>query len=201
MTCKVQLLVGAVALMATAGCATSPATPTMASGVVQIPADVRSIDDVVLVDCLLPGQIRQLGTRMTYLSARRSVKATKSDCAIRGGEFVLFDRSDYASALQVLTLKARSGDPVAQNYVGEIYEKGLGLPGPDHAAAVSWYRKAADQGYAPAQTALGSLYEASLKRAGCAVLHADADEAVRAGLFEAARRLGWASPAAGRPAP
>lgn len=38
---------------------------------------------------------------------------------------------------------------------------------------------------------LGSLYAAALKLASCAVLQADADEAVRAGLFEAARRLGW----------
>jgi 2-dehydro-3-deoxygalactonokinase len=37
---------------------------------------------------------------------------------------------------------------------------------------------------------LGSLYAAVLKQAGCAVLHADADEAVRAGLFAAAKRLG-----------
>jgi hypothetical protein len=34
-----------------------------------------------------------------------------------------------------------------------------------------------------------------LKLAGCAVLQADADEAVRAGLFEAAKRLGWTDPA------
>ena len=39
---------------------------------------------------------------------------------------------------------------------------------------------------------LGSLYAVALKLAGCAVLQADADEAVRAGLFEAAKRLGWA---------
>ena len=38
---------------------------------------------------------------------------------------------------------------------------------------------------------LGSLYAAALKSAGCSVLQADADEAVRAGLFEAAKRLGW----------
>jgi len=42
---------------------------------------------------------------------------------------------------------------------------------------------------------LGSLYTAALKLAGCAVLQADADEAVRAGLFEAAKRLGWVGPA------
>jgi 2-dehydro-3-deoxygalactonokinase len=45
-----------------------------------------------------------------------------------------------------------------------------------------------------ASGALGSLYAAALKLAGCAVLQADADEAVRAGLFEAAKRLGWTGP-------
>ncbi|WP_236786294.1 tetratricopeptide repeat protein [Allochromatium tepidum] len=122
----------------------------------------RGIDDFVLVDCLLPGRIRQLGTRMTYLSPRRMVKSTKSDCAIRGGEFVLFDRSDYSSALATLLPKARAGDPVAQTYVGEIYEKGLGLPAPDYAGAADWYRRAAEQNHAPAQINLGTLYERGL---------------------------------------
>lgn len=121
-----------------------------------------SINEYVLVDCLLPGQIRSLGTSMTYLTPRRSVKATQRDCAIRGGEYVLFDRSDYGTALQNLLADARSGDATAQTYVAEIYEKGLGLPGPDYAEAASWYRKAADQGYSPAQTSLGSLYERGL---------------------------------------
>lgn len=159
---KVSLSFTLVALLATGGCATMSDTPATGQGAALPPADARGIDDYVLVDCLLPGQIRQLGTSMTYLSPRRSVKSTKSDCAIRGGEFVLFDRSDYGSALQVLRPKAQAGDPVAQTYLGEIYEKGLGLPAPDHAAAVSWYRQAAEQGYAPAQTALGSLYERGL---------------------------------------
>lgn len=48
---------------------------------------------------------------------------------------------------------------------------------------------------------LGSLYTAALKLAGSAVLQADADEAVRAGLFEAARRLGWAGSSSGSPSP
>ncbi len=122
----------------------------------------QGIDDFVLVDCKLPGQVRQLGTRMTYLAPRRAVKTTKSDCAIRGGEFVLFDRSDYSSALATLLPKARAGDPIAQTYLGEIYEKGLGLSAPDYNNAVSWYRKAANSNHAPAQTSLGSLYERGL---------------------------------------
>jgi len=121
-----------------------------------------SIQDYVLVDCLLPGQIRQLGTRMTYLSPRRSIKTTQKDCGIRGGEFVLFDRSDYSNALQTLLPKAREGDAIAQTYVAEIYERALGLPSPDYAAAASWYQKAAAQGHAPAQISLGSLYERGL---------------------------------------
>jgi hypothetical protein len=124
--------------------------------------DAGGIDDLVLVDCLLPGQIRQLGTTMTYLSPRRRVKTTKSDCGIRGGEFVLFDRSDYKTALQTLLPQAQGGDAVAQTYVGEIYEKGWGLPGPDYTAAARWYRKAAQSGHIPAQTNLGLLYERGL---------------------------------------
>ncbi len=40
-------------------------------------------------------------------------------------------------------------------------------------------------------SALGLLYRAALDIAGLTVLSADADEAVRTGLFEAARHLGW----------
>jgi 2-dehydro-3-deoxygalactonokinase len=42
-----------------------------------------------------------------------------------------------------------------------------------------------------ASGALGLLYRAGLELAGSAVLSADADEAVRAGLLAAAKRLGW----------
>jgi 2-dehydro-3-deoxygalactonokinase len=42
-----------------------------------------------------------------------------------------------------------------------------------------------------ASGALGLLYRVALELAGYTVISADADEAVRAGLIEAARRLGW----------
>jgi 2-dehydro-3-deoxygalactonokinase len=48
---------------------------------------------------------------------------------------------------------------------------------------------------------LGSLYAPALKFAGCSVLQADADEAVRAGLFEAAKRLGWIGATSGQSTP
>jgi hypothetical protein len=158
------MAIGATALIVIAAGCVSPPQATGSGGE---PSDERpisapDIDDYVLVDCWLPGQLRRLGTRMTYLAPRRLIKTTKSDCGIRGGEFVLFDRSDYSTALATLLPKARAGDPVAQTYVGEIYEKGLGLAAPDYAVAANWYRKAAEQGYSPAQTRLGSMYERGL---------------------------------------
>lgn len=154
-------LVAIVGAAATA-CVSTPEGGGGGTTAAAVGTEFRSLDDLTLVDCLLPGQIRQLGTRMTYLAPRKRVKTTKSDCGIRGGEFVLFDRSDYRTALQTLLPQARGGDPVAQTYVGEIYERGLGLPGPDYAAAAEWYRKAAEAGHRPAQVSLGSLYERGL---------------------------------------
>ncbi len=141
-----------------AACVSNPG-PSIDTGAAGQGGAYASLDDLMLVDCLLPSQVRQLGTRMTYMAPRRRVKTTQSDCGIRGGEFILYDRSDYRTALQTLLPEAEAGDPVAQTYVGEIYEKGLGLPGPDPAAAARWYRKAAQAGHQPAQTNLGALYE------------------------------------------
>ncbi len=125
-------------------------TPTSTSG-----------DELMVVDCLLPGQIRKLGKRATFLTARRAIKTSAEDCEIRGGEYVSYDRSDYATALKVWLPQAEEGDATAQTYVGEIYEKGLGLQ-PDYVLAAQWYRKAAEKGYARAQVNLGHLYEKGL---------------------------------------
>lgn len=121
----------------------------------------RSADELLIVDCLLPGQIRKLGQRITYLTARQAIKTSAQDCEIRGGEYVAYGRANYATALKVWLPLAEGGDPQAQTYVGEIYEKGLGTS-PDYAQAATWYRKAADQGYTRAQINLGYLYEKGL---------------------------------------
>ena len=41
--------------------------------------------------------------------------------------------------------------------IGFAYEKGLGIP-KDHTKAAYWYRKAAEQGDAPAQWSIGTMY-------------------------------------------
>jgi uncharacterized protein len=116
--------------------------------------------DLEVVECLLPGQVRQLGNT-TYLTQRRPTRTTTADCRIRGGEYTAYDRADYKSALRVWMATAQAGDPEAQTNVGEIFERGLGgEPNPE--AAAVWYQKAADQGYSRAQFDLGTLYEQGL---------------------------------------
>ena len=119
---------------------------------------IEDVDKLFVVDCLLPGQVRKLGSQMTYLSARRPIRTTAADCEVRGGEYVAYDRANYSSALNVWLPKAQEGDATAQLYVGQIYEKGLGQA-PDYRKAAEWYRKAAEKGNAQAQINLGHLYE------------------------------------------
>ncbi len=55
--------------------------------------------------------------------------------------------------------QAEQGDAVVQISLGWMYEKGQGVE-QDYTKAVSWYRKAAEQGYAEAQFNLGLIYDA-----------------------------------------
>jgi hypothetical protein len=125
------------------------------------PTDAERADLLMVVDCLLPGQVRNLGRRSTYISARRPARLTARDCQIRGGEYVAFDRADFKSALGAWLPLAEKGDQEARVIVGEIYERGLGVE-PDFAAAARWYRLAADDGSRRAQINLGHLYEQGL---------------------------------------
>jgi hypothetical protein len=118
-------------------------------------------EDLFIVDCLLPSQVRRLGQIATYLTARRAIKTTALDCGVRGGEYVAYNQANHATALKIWLPKAQAGDPQAQNYVGEIYDKGLGIT-PDYEIAQVWYKKAARQGYSKAQMNLGYLYEKGL---------------------------------------
>ncbi|HEY8507443.1 MAG TPA: tetratricopeptide repeat protein, partial [Steroidobacteraceae bacterium] len=118
-------------------------------------------NDLLVVDCKLPGQVRRLGQRTVYLSARRAARLTARDCQIRGGEYVEYDRADWSSALGAWLPAAQAGDQEAQIIVGEIYERGLGTA-PDYVKAAQWYQLAADAGNPRAQVNLGHLYERGL---------------------------------------
>lgn len=131
---------------------------SLVTGAINAPGNTDAYE---IVDCLLPGQIRQLGAQVTYITERRPVRTTKEDCAIRGGEYVAADRADYQSALRVWLADAQKGSAEAQYYVATIYEKGQGAQSNYQEAAV-WYRKAADQGDKRAAIGLGRLYEQGL---------------------------------------
>lgn len=155
-TARTALLL--IALATVGGCASSQVRPTDPDSAAM--QGFKAVDDMYVVDCLLPGEVRQMG-KMTYLSPRIPIKTTAHDCRIRGGEYVLYSRADYHSALGVWKAQADKGDAKAQVIVGEIYERGLGTA-PDYAKAIQWYRLAAEQGNARAQRHLGYMYEQGL---------------------------------------
>jgi TPR repeat protein len=129
--------------------------PVAASAQAQLKAD-----DLLLVDCRLPAKQKKIGGR-TFPVASRPIRTTAVDCRIRGGEYTVYDRANYATSLKFWLAAAAKGDHDAEYYVGKIYEDGLGTD-PDYATAASWYQKAADGGHSASQFSLGSLYEKGL---------------------------------------
>jgi uncharacterized protein len=153
-----------IAILLTAGCGTAPPAAPPAGqvgGARPNPGAPSKADEFLVVDCLLPAPVRKLGSQFVYQGPRRPIKTSARDCEIRGGEYTAYDRADYRTALKVWMAQADQGDPAAQTYVGEIYEKGLGVA-PDYEAAARWYRRAADANYPRAAINLGSLYERGL---------------------------------------
>jgi TPR repeat protein len=66
----------------------------------------------------------------------------------------LYDKAQTGdkSSFDTLLAEAKSGDVYAQNKIGNLAR------GYDNAAAMAWYRKSADQGYANAQYNMGLCY-------------------------------------------
>jgi uncharacterized caspase-like protein len=157
---KTTSLIRAISLALLAGCSTVPESGERTDDTARV-EQMGDADKLYIVDCLLPGRIHKLGQSMTILMPRRPIKTSAVDCEIRGGEYVAYDRANYATSLNIWLPKAKSGDPEAQAYTGEIYEKGLGIQ-PDYKTAADWYRKASAQGNSRAQINLGNLYEKGL---------------------------------------
>jgi hypothetical protein len=141
-------LMGLILLMT--GCTADPTQNEATHGA------ITAIDDLIAVDCLLPGQMIQQGQNTQWLSSGRPARIPAWECKVQGGQYAV-----GSSALQIWLESAKQGDKVAQNYVGEIYESGFGVK-PDYGQAAEWFRKSADQGYDRAQNNLGFLYEKGL---------------------------------------
>jgi uncharacterized protein len=123
-------------------------------------ATAPTADDLLLVDCRLAPKIKRIGGR-TYTVAGKPVRTTAVDCRIRGGEYTVYDRSNYATSLKIWLAEAEKGDAEAAYYVGKLYEGGLGTE-PDYKTAATWYEKAAKAGHSASQFSLGALYEKGL---------------------------------------
>ncbi len=72
------------------------------------------------------------------------------------GEAALLN-GDYAAAWRILAPLAKAGDARAQNDVGVMYGRGLGVA-QSYAEAVMWLTRSAEQGNPHAQSTLGYLY-------------------------------------------
>jgi hypothetical protein len=81
------------------------------------------------------------------------------------GEFedglAAYKRGDYKTAVAIWTIGANKGDAKAQNNLGLMCAKGLGVP-QDYKQAVAWFRKAAERGDAEASNNLGLAYSKGL---------------------------------------
>ena len=95
------------------------------------------------------------------MSARLPVRTTRLIARSAAANIEPPIRANYQTALKVWLGQAEEGNVDAQNYVGEIYLKGLGTE-PDYAKAAQWFEKSAAQGSRRARINLGYLYEQGL---------------------------------------
>ena len=121
----------------------------------------KTAEDDLIVGCLLPGQVRKLGRMNSFLSQRRPAGLSQFECALRGGEYVEYDRANLQTALSVWLAAASGGDVAAMVMVGEAFAKGAGQA-PDYAQAVFWFQRASNAGNKRAYQNLRHLYELDL---------------------------------------
>ncbi|MFT3807027.1 hypothetical protein [Arenimonas sp.] len=62
------------------------------------PPAARKPEDLVIVNCLLPAQLRQLGSKASYVKVLRPMRLARWDCKARGGESVTAARYQSAQA-------------------------------------------------------------------------------------------------------
>ncbi len=93
-----------------------------------------------------------LGTAMVVSAAITFALAGPVDDA-----FSAYQNGDYAAAMRFFRPEAVVGNRIAQWLLGEMYNKGQGVP-QDYAEAAKWYRRAAEQGDAEAQFSLAMVY-------------------------------------------
>jgi len=96
--------------------------------------------------------------------ARQSLKPNTEILFSRANEE--WDHGKLRSAFRLFLSGARAGDPGAQVNLGYFYDTGLGMK-PNRRQALYWYKRAFQQGYAPAATNIGTIFrdQRQLKKA------------------------------------
>jgi len=106
------------------------------------------------------GALRARATRHLAFALALAVLCLASGAkagALSAGERA-FARHDYVRAASLLLGEAERGSPVAQTYLGYMYQYGLGVPR-DYVLATSWLHQAGEQGEPTGQFLLGLLFD------------------------------------------
>ncbi len=144
------------------GCASEVPKETNSEIGQRVHVAAANMQDAVVVDCQLPGQLIALGGSRQYLAPGKLTRLSAIDCRTRGGEYVVGDLASGTLSLSRWLPLAEQGDVEAQYYVARIYANAMSGVPLDYAKAAEWYQRAADKDYAPAMQELGYLFESGL---------------------------------------
>ncbi len=93
---------------------------------------------------------------MLVLLVSMTASAQNADALYEEGK-ALYDKKDYAAAVEKLRPAAQKGHKKAQYRLGRCYDKGRGVE-ESNDEAFRWYTKSADQGYYKAEYQLARCY-------------------------------------------
>ncbi len=108
-----------------------------------------------------PLKIGTLLTRFSFNSpTRRTVSNSDADAVSEQMRTAksYYDKKNYTEALKIYRRLAEQGYAAAQDALGWMYQKGLGVD-KSYNEAFKWYEKSAAQGNSSAQYSLGYMYE------------------------------------------
>jgi TPR repeat protein len=111
---------------------------------------------------------------VTPLAAQQNLPKSTQEHLAASARVETLTPSDFKTLLS----QAQSGDREAHYLLALIYERGLLVPR-DFPAAGSWMLKSAEQGYVPAQGAMGEMYLINVRDNGPIPDYGDADRWLR----------------------
>jgi hypothetical protein len=79
--------------------------------VVAVAPAARKPEELVVVRCLLPEQIRQLGTKVTYVKVQRPTRIARWQCQKRGGQSVTLARYQEAEKVYIAAVAKSKPTP------------------------------------------------------------------------------------------